>query len=414
MKKLLKLCAIALSITLTIVAAHPAQAAQQGRIYKDQSGAIFIYGLQPGQTIETGRDFAPARFITSNACGLLIVRRSKTQPVGRIRVEGQIHNDASLPTQLIPPCKDGQLAEPRSQPFKTAVGDVIIPLAPNRRYQVSMLDRRSLRAIKANACGFVRMPSDSLGEKPLLPTTSGTVARFAITDLPTGEQILCQRRQFYRPGSFPPPLAVAMSNQTIVDVEGTAGSGGTAGGGQTTPPQNTPPTISGIPDRIELRGNSSTISFSVSDPNAIVSVRSLNPSAIQSAVLGGSGANRTLTITPVSGYQGSASIEITATSGGATSSKFMLVSLESGVSLAFCRTPNGFRADTLSPNRSYILGFDDWSDSYSGIANSSGAVDFVVNPVPDNEWSDGDRNIYVFNQNYDIVRQAPLPTVSNC
>jgi hypothetical protein len=329
MNRWLKFTAIAFSIVGLIITATSAQASQQGRIYKDQSGAIFIYGLQPGETIETGRDFAPARFITSNACGMLIIKPSKTQPVGRIRVEGQTIDSATLATQLLPACKDGQLAEPRSQPFRTGASDVIIPLAPNRRYQVSMLDRRALRGIKANACGFVRMPSDSLGDKPLLTTTSGTVARFAIADLPTGEQILCQRRQLYKPASFPPPLASAMSNQTIVDEGGTA---------PTTPsptpptPNNSAPTISAIALQTVNMNSSITVNFAIGDAETPANQLTLSSSQHQplvpnsGVVFGGSGANRSITITPAQNSHGVVvSFTISVSDGSnTTSTEFML------------------------------------------------------------------------------------------
>jgi hypothetical protein len=102
------------------------------------------------------------------------------------------------------------------------------------------------------------MPSDALGDKPLLPTTSGTVARFAIADLPTGEQILCQRRQLYTPASFPPQLASAMSNQTIVDEGGTAPP-------ITPPASNTAPTISAIAPQTMNMNSSITVNFTIGD-----------------------------------------------------------------------------------------------------------------------------------------------------
>lgn len=361
MNRWLKFIAIAFSIAALIITANPAQASQQGRIYKDSSGAIFIYGLQPGETIETGRDFAPARFITSNACGLLIVKPAKTQPVGRIRVEGQTIDTATLPTQLLPICKDGQLAEPRSQPFRTGAGDAVIPLAPNRRYQVSMLDRRQLRAIKANACGFVRLPSDSLGEKPLLTTTSGAVARFAIADLPTGEQILCQRRQLYKPASFPPPLALALSNQTIVDEGGTT----------PTTPSNSAPTISAIAMQTVNMNSSITVNFTIGDAETPANQLTLSSSQHQplvpnsGVVFGGSGANRSVTITPAQNSHGVvASFTISVSDGSSTTStEFMLTVLNQEPvilpSKAYISQYGKLEITSLSPNTFYTVYFEE-------------------------------------------------------
>lgn len=365
MNRWLKFVAIAFSITLLIITANPAQASQQGRIYKDQSGAIFIYGLQAGETIETGRDFAPARFITSNACGLLIIKPSKTQPVGRVRVEGQAIDSATLPTQLLPACKDGQLTESRSQPFKTGIGDVIIPLAPSRRYQISMLDRRQLKAIKANACGFLRIPSDALGDKPLLPTSSGTVARFAIVDLPTGEQILCQRKQLYQPANFPPPLATAMSNQTIVD------SGGTAP--PVTPPAtNTAPTISVIAPQTMNMNSSITVNFTIGDNETPANQLTLSTSQHaplvpnSGIVFGGSGANRTMTITPAPNSHGVAALFTISISDGVktTSINFPLAVINAqpviGVSKMHI-TGDGAKIEitNLVPNTEYTIYYEE-------------------------------------------------------
>lgn len=348
-----------------ITTTSPAQASQQGRIYKDQSGAIFIYGLQPGETIEAGKDFAPARFITSNACGLLIIKPSKTQAVGRIRVEGQTIDTATLPTQLLPTCKDGELTEARSQPFKTAAGDAIVPLAPNRRYQISMLDRRQLRAIKANPCGFVRIPSNALGDKPLLPTTSGTVARFAIADLPTGEQILCQRRQLYKPASFPPSLASTMSNQTIVDDGGTAPP--------VTPPANTAPTISAIAPQTVNMDSSITVNFTIGDSETpadqlTLSTSQHDPLVLNSGVVfGGSGANRTLTITPAANSSGVAAFFTITVSDGtqSTSTDFVLSVINTAPPIMAMKgtkayvTENGLLEITdLAPNTFYTIYYE--------------------------------------------------------
>lgn len=310
------------AIAFPNITVNPAQASQQGRIYKDQSGAIFMYGLEPGQSIEFGKDISPTRFITSNACGLLIVRRSKTLPVGRIRVEGQIVDEAGLSTQLLPDCKDGQLSESRSQPFKTSTGDVVIAKAPNRRYQVAMLDRRALRAVKVNACGFVRLSSEAVGDQPLLPTTSGTVARFAVADLPVAEQILCQRRQLYQSASFPPPLASSMSNQTIVD----------EGGISSPAPNNTAPTISAIAPQTMNMNSSITVNFTIEDNETPANQLTLSTSQHtplvpnSGIVFGGSGANRTITVTPAANSHGVAAFFTITVSDGSksTSTEFVL------------------------------------------------------------------------------------------
>lgn len=450
--KRFKFVAIMLMIASFIITATPAHAADQGKIYKDQSGAVFIYGLQSGQTIETGRDFAPARFIISNACGLLIVKPSKTQPVGRIRIEGRTIDSATLPTQVLPSCKNGQLAEARtrsavqaSQPFKTGAGNVAIPLQPTRRYQVSMLDRRQLRNSKANACGFVRFPSDALGDKPLLPTIARSVARFAISDLPVAAPILCQRKQLYAPLNFPPPLAVAMSNQTIVD------EGGSTPAPLPTPQSNTAPTISAIATQTMNANESITVNFTIgSETPEAVTLTSRNHSSIpaSSVVFGGKGANRTVTITPPPNTWGVIpDIEIVASNGtDTTSAKFPLIVINNSslpqyarfgykgdgdgggsstipfppqLMTGICKTSNSIIAK-LTPNTPYQLGFDDWSEQPRATATAEGIATFTVSEMPPDELDAAfeyqlrDAHIYDISRNLDRVRRAVLRDIPPC
>jgi hypothetical protein len=189
--------AIALLTVFLISQTATAQTTQQGRIFRDVTGATFLYGLQPGEQIQAASDFAPARYITSNTCGLLIIKRSKTKPVGKIRVAGVLTDPNTLPVQLIPKCSDGQLEEARSTPFKTSTGDVVLPKTANTRYQISTLDRPPLRVLKANSCGFLRFPDGALGDQPALPTTTGGMARFKVSTLPLFPQLLCKRKSLY-------------------------------------------------------------------------------------------------------------------------------------------------------------------------------------------------------------------------
>jgi len=210
MMKLFKYLAIALLTTFLICQTAISQTGQQGRIYKDSTNAVSLYGLQPVQQVQVVADFAPAKYITSNACGMLIIKRSKTQAVGKVRTGGVTIDPATLPTQLLPSCKSGTLAEPRLTPFKTSIGSVILPKAASTRYQVLMLNQPRLRNLKANICGFLKIPGKALGEQPILPTTTGGLARFAVNQLPQFPPLLCRTKKLYAPIGFPPPLATAI------------------------------------------------------------------------------------------------------------------------------------------------------------------------------------------------------------
>jgi hypothetical protein len=115
------------------------------------------------------------------------------------------------------------------------------------------------------------------------------------------------------------PVADAPKYRALVDFIGTP---------------NTPPTISAIPDRTtNVNTPTAAIAFTVGDAqtpaaNLLVSGTSSNAALVPGAnmVFGGSGANRTLTITPAANQTGTATISVTVTDGnGATASAhFML------------------------------------------------------------------------------------------
>jgi hypothetical protein len=91
---------------------------------------------------------------------------------------------------------------------------------------------------------------------------------------------------------------------------------------------NTPPTISTIADEIMYQNtNSGPIAFTVSDnetpaSSLVVSAGSSNPTLLPVAniTFGGSGNNRTVTLTPVVGQVGSAAVTVTVSDGSATAS----------------------------------------------------------------------------------------------
>jgi hypothetical protein len=92
------------------------------------------------------------------------------------------------------------------------------------------------------------------------------------------------------------------------------------------PVPNTPPTISAIPDQLIARGSATgAIAFTVGD-NAgglTVTAASSNTTLVPLAniVLGGTGNARTVTVTPVTGQSGTATITVTVTDSGGLSSR---------------------------------------------------------------------------------------------
>jgi hypothetical protein len=97
---------------------------------------------------------------------------------------------------------------------------------------------------------------------------------------------------------------------------------------------NNPPTISGIPNqRIDANTSTAPLSFTIGDAetpvdNLTLGHTSSNPALVaeDGVTFGGTGSNRTVTITPVANQEGTATITISVTDGGAavTTTSFQL------------------------------------------------------------------------------------------
>jgi len=114
----------------------------------------------------------------------------------------------------------------------------------------------------------------------------------------------------------------------------------------TVTPVNDPPTISNIPD-LTINQNTSTgpISFTVGDVDTalsslVLSATSSNPTLVPvgNIIFGGSGANRTVTITPVTNQIGTASITVTVSDGSLTASDPMLLTVNSAAAPTYLFT----------------------------------------------------------------------------
>ena len=104
----------------------------------------------------------------------------------------------------------------------------------------------------------------------------------------------------------------------------------------TPAPANTPPTISGLSNRtISEDTSTGPMSFTIGDaetPNSLVlSVASSNPTLVPNGnmVLGGSGNNRTLTVTPVPNQFGSAMITVSVNDGQLSASNSFVLTINS-------------------------------------------------------------------------------------
>jgi pectate lyase len=108
--------------------------------------------------------------------------------------------------------------------------------------------------------------------------------------------------------------------------------------GGTPPGGNTAPTISNIADQsISVNGNTGALAFTVGDAETAAGSLTLtkgssNTTLVPTAniVFGGSGANRTVTVTPVAGQTGTATITVTVSDGSLTASDTFVLTVNAG------------------------------------------------------------------------------------
>ena len=114
-------------------------------------------------------------------------------------------------------------------------------------------------------------------------------------------------------------------------------------------PANTAPTISDIAAQTITAGSSTgALAFTIGDAQTAassltLSISSSNTSLVPSAniVLGGSGANRTVTVTPASGQNGTATITVTVSDGSLSASDTFVLTVNSAAPSGFALIPPG-------------------------------------------------------------------------
>lgn len=200
--------------------------AAQGKVFRDTTGAISVYGLTPGASVRVGIDSPPERTVTSNPCGLLVVSPSRRFPMATIQVEGQVINPAALSVQLRPTCRPRSggnygLDEQRPNHFLSTTGDlVVVGKTPNTRYSVTYPGQLRMLSRRVNACGFLRLQESSslsFSQSILLPTTSAAnYAEFQISSLPTARPLLCYRERLYLPQPWVDIFADAIAGSEVM------------------------------------------------------------------------------------------------------------------------------------------------------------------------------------------------------
>jgi len=188
-----------------------AQTYNGNAIYKvmrsNGSPQVIVANRSPGERITiTYPGATSTRRVTANACGLIVLRDSSSSSLAAlVSVDGAAIDQASLPTQLLPRCVNGNLEEPRTANFKTGAGEVVIVETPNTVYEAVFAGGRE-RSVTANACGFAAVSSTSAiaWEDPANQNFSIAGTSYTLAALPEASpEPLCRNGQLYTPAGWP-------------------------------------------------------------------------------------------------------------------------------------------------------------------------------------------------------------------
>jgi hypothetical protein len=195
--------------------------AQSAAVFKDSTGAIFLYGLQPDSRVEIGIVGNLVKAIAPNQCGLLVIHSDSA-----FSVDGQTVNPANITDvrSLASNCS-AYINYPNN--FKTPDGAIAIRKSLGAVYAIAFANHKTTRQVSINACGYAILRNVTAASLNL-PTVTGGRGDFAIASLPKGKSLACVRGNLYFPVGFNPRNAMA-----------TATSGGIATGTSTTSNQTT-------------------------------------------------------------------------------------------------------------------------------------------------------------------------------
>jgi hypothetical protein len=186
-----------------------AQMYNSNTVYKvmGSNGAarVIVANRSPGERITVSYPAATTTArVTANACGLVVLRDSSTRPLTNLlTVDGVTIDQATLPTQLLPRCVNGNLEEARTANFKTGAGEVVVVKTPNTVYEADYGGGRD-RNVTANACGFASVAESSSYPWASNPTIVIGGTTYTLATLPEATpEPLCRSGQLYMPAGWP-------------------------------------------------------------------------------------------------------------------------------------------------------------------------------------------------------------------
>ena len=207
--RLFNLAKISLGILLLTLISQRVNA-QTAAVFKDSTGAIFLYGLQPNSSVEVGivgnlvkaiRVAIPSG-IASNECGLLIIRTDSA-----FSVDGQIINPATVTDvrTLTSNCN----AANYPTVFKTPDGALALRKSSGAVYALAFPNHKTTRQVSTNACGYAVLRNITAASLNL-PTVTGGRGDFAASSLAQAKPLACVKGNLYFPVGFNPKSAIAL------------------------------------------------------------------------------------------------------------------------------------------------------------------------------------------------------------
>jgi len=201
--KLKRFGLIGLAIASAITAAIPVGAVpyENSNVYRAQErGQSYLYvSASSGTEVTVSMPGSSTSARLANACGIIALSQPTAGWSGPIRVGSQTITPASLPTQLLPGCSDGQLAEARPNHFRDTNGRVyLVGFTAGSSHAVTIA-RPVTRRSTANACGFARI---SFGDTtPQTVQVGGT--SYNVMTLPNaGAGPICRTGEAYVPADW--------------------------------------------------------------------------------------------------------------------------------------------------------------------------------------------------------------------
>jgi hypothetical protein len=204
---------LALACLLAGAAAVPAvaQTFNGNAIYKvtrsNGTPSIIVANRSPGERVTvTFPNALKSRRVTANACGLITLRDTSSNPLANLQsVDGETIDQSALPTQLLPRCVDGTLEEARAAHFKTGAGEVVLVKTPNTVYPAVYSGGKTANAT-VNACGFAQMNTTSSRDLTTAEYSDFEVdgTAYSISTLPEASpEPLCRSGNLYLPNAWP-------------------------------------------------------------------------------------------------------------------------------------------------------------------------------------------------------------------